>query len=185
MLNKGIILPSKSPWASPIVLVTKKNGSTQFCGDYRKVNAVTRKDAYPIPRVDDTLDTLSGSTWFSTIDLRSGYWQVEMVPSDRDKTTFCTQVGLFEFNVMLFGLCNGPATLQHLMNCVLAGLQWSSCLVYIDDIIIIGKSFEKHLHHLQQILKSVGLKIHPQQMPFSSAKSELLGAYCFCRRGVS
>ena len=78
--------------------------------DYRKVNGVTRKDAYPIPRVDDTLDTLSGSTWFSTIDLKSGYWQVEMTPKDGEKISFCTQEGLFEFNVMPFGLCNAPAT---------------------------------------------------------------------------
>ena len=85
MLDKGVILPSKSPWASPIVLVTKKDGSTRFCVDYRKVNVVTCKDAYPIPRVDDTLDTLSGSTWISTIDLRSGYWQVEMAPATERK----------------------------------------------------------------------------------------------------
>ena len=128
--------PSKSPWASTIVLVTK-DGSIRFCVDYRKINAVTCKDAYPIPRVDDTLDTLSGSTWFSTIDLKSGYWQVEMAPQDREKTAFCTQEGSFEFNVMPFGLCNAPATFQHLVDCVLVGLQWSSCLVYIDDSIII------------------------------------------------
>ena len=134
MLKKGIISPSKSPWASPIVLVAKKDGSTRFCIDYRKVNSVTHKDAYPLPRVDDTLDTLVGSIWFSTIDLKSGYWQVEVAPEHREKTAFCTQEGLFEFNVMPFGLCNAPATFQRLMDCVLAGLQWSNCLVYIDDI---------------------------------------------------
>lgn len=123
MLTKGIISPSKSPWVSPIVLVNKKDGTTRFCVDYRKVNSVTHKDAYPLPRVDDTLDTLSGSNWFSTIDLKSGYWQVEMAPEDREKTAFCTREGLFEFNVMLFGLCNAPATFQRLMDCVLAGLQ--------------------------------------------------------------
>ena len=99
MLKKGIISPSKSPWASPIVLVAKKDGSTRFCIDYRKVNSVTRKDAYPLPRVD-TLDTLVGLVWFSTIDLKSGYWQVEVVPAHREKTAFCTQEGLFEFNVI-------------------------------------------------------------------------------------
>ena len=90
MLKKGIISPSKSPWASPIVFVAKKDGSTRFCIDYRKVNSVTHKDAYPLPRVDDTLDTLVGSIWFSTIDLKSGYWQVEVAPEHREKTAFCT-----------------------------------------------------------------------------------------------
>ena len=119
----------------------KKDGTTRFCVDYRKVNDVTIKDAYPLPRVDDTLDTLAGSVWFSTLDLKSGYWQVKVAPEDREKTAFCTQEGLFEFNVMPFGLCNAPATFQHLMDSVLAGLQWSSCLVYLDDIIIMGRSF--------------------------------------------
>ena len=187
MLDKGIITPSRSPWASPIVLVTKKDGSTRFCVDYRKVNTVTRKDAYPLPRVDDTLDTLSGSTWFSTIDLKSGYWQVEMTPNDREKTAFCTQEGLFEFNVMPFGLCNASATFQRLMDCVLAGLQWSSCLVYIDDIIIVGRSFEEHLHHLQQVLdrlKSAGLKIQPSKCHFLQKKVNFLG-HIVSSEGVS
>ena len=129
MLKKGIISPSKSPWASPIVLVAKKDGSTRFYIDYRKVNSATHKDACPLSRIDDTLDTLVGSIWFSTIDLKSGYWQVEVAPEHREKTAFCTQEGLFEFNVMPFGLCNAPATFQRLMDCVLAGLQWSNCLV--------------------------------------------------------
>ena len=187
MLDKRIISPSKSPWASPIVLVAKKDGSTRFCVDYRKVNGVTCKDAYPIPRVDGTLDTLSGSTWFSTIDLKSGYWQVEMAPKDREKTAFCTQEGLFEFNVMPFGLCNAPATFQCLMDCILAGLQWSSCLVYIDDIIIVGRSFEEHLHHLQQVfdrLKSAGLKIHPSECHFLHKKVNFLG-HIVSTEGVS
>ena len=109
-----------------------------ICVDYRKVNAVTHKDAYPIPRVDDTLDTLSGSTWFYKIDLTKGYCQVEMAPADREKTAFCTQKGLFEFNVMPFGLCNAPATFQCLMDCVLAGLQWSSCLVTLMTLSSLG-----------------------------------------------
>ena len=100
MLEKGVIQPSSSPWASPVVLVS---GSLRFCVDYRKVNAVTRKDAYPLPWVDDTLDTLSGSQCFSTLDLISRHWQVNMSPSDQEKTAFCTTEGLFEFTKMLFG----------------------------------------------------------------------------------
>ena len=109
MLERDVIQPSASPWVSPIVLVQKKKGSTRFCVDYRKVNKVTRKDAYPLPRIDDTLDTLSGAKWFSTLDLISGYWQVVVDPKDREKTAFCTPEGLFEFKVMPFGLCNAPA----------------------------------------------------------------------------
>ena len=178
MLSRDIISPSKSPWASPIVLVGKKDGSTRFCVDYRKINEVTRKDAYPLPRVDDSLDTLAGSRWFSTIDLKSGYWQVEVAPEHRQKTAFCTQEGLFEFNVMPFGLCNAPATFQCLMDSVLAGLQWSACIVYIDDIIIMGRSFEEHLQNLQQVferLRVAGLKLHPGKCQFLQKEVYFLG----------
>ena len=130
MMQK-LIAPSKSPWSSPIVLVQKKDGSTRFCANYRKINEVTRKDAYPIPRINETLDTLAGATLFSTLDLRSGYWQVEMDPKDREKIAFCTPEGLFEFNMMPLGLCNAPATFQQLMDSILAGLHWRSCLVYV------------------------------------------------------
>ncbi len=134
MKDRDVIQPSTSPWASPVVLVRKKDGSLRFCVDYRKVNAITRKDAYPLPRIDDSLDALSRAKWFSTIDLLSGYWQVEMSEEDQEKTAFCTQDVLFEFKGMPFGLCNAPA----LMNLTLAGLQWSSCLVYMDDVVIVG-----------------------------------------------
>ena len=157
MQSKDVIQPSQSPWASPVVLVQKRNGSTRFCIDYRKLNAVTRKDAYPIPRIDDTLDTLAGSRWFSTLDMVSGYWQVEVGEEDREKTAFCTPSGLFEFKVMPFGLCNGPATFQGLMDLVLAGLQMSHCLVYVDDVIVMGRSFQEHLHNLRQVFGRVSV----------------------------
>ena len=178
MLGRNVIQPSNSPWASPVVLVPKKDGSLRFCVDYRRVNAVTRKDAYPLPRVDDTLDTLSGSKWFSTLDLLSGYWQVEVDPEDREKTAFCTHEGLFEFRVMPFGLCNAPATFQRLMDAVLAGLQWSSCLVYIDNLVIPGKTFLEHLAHLRQVfqrLKVEGLKLKTSKCNLCLKEVEFLG----------
>lgn len=178
MLTEKVIRPSSSPWASPIVLVKKKDGSIRFCVDYRKVNGVTRKDAYPLPRVDDTLDTLAGAKWFSTLDLVSGYWQVEVKPEDREKTAFCTPEGLFEFNVMPFGLCNAPATFQRLMDLVLAGVQWTSCLVYIDDVIITGKAFEEHLKNLVEVLKRLrgaGLKLKPRKCNLCSLQVGFLG----------
>ncbi|GFW53059.1 retrovirus-related Pol polyprotein from transposon 412 [Trichonephila clavipes] len=115
MQENDIIEPSSSPWASPIVLVRKKDGSTRFCVDYRKLNDVTKKDSYPLSRIDDTLDTLSGHKWFSTLDLKSGYWQVEIHPEDREKTAFTSGQGLWQFKVMPFGLCNAPATFERLM----------------------------------------------------------------------
>jgi hypothetical protein len=177
MLDKDIIQPSSSPWASPIVLV-KKDDSFRFCVDYRKLNEVMHKDAYPLPCIDDTLNILAGSQWFSTLDLLSGYWQVEVADKDRPKTAFYTTVGLFEFKDMPFGLCNAPSTLQRLMDLVLAGLQWSHCLVYIDDVVILGRSFEEHLQHLQQVfdrLQQAGLKLKPRKCHFLQRKVDYLG----------
>ena len=177
----------KSPWASPIVLVHKKDGSWQFCIDYQKVNAVTRKDAYPLLRIDDTLDTMAGSKWFSTSNLLSGYWQVEVDECDKEKTAFCTSDELFEFRVMPFGLYNAPATFQRLMNLTLAGLQFSSCLVYIDDIIILGKSFEDHLVNLRLVLtqlQEAGLCIKPSKCALFQKQVIYLG-HIVSREGVT
>ena len=160
MLQKNIIQPSSSPWASPVVLVGKKDGSLRFCVDYRKLNTITRKDAYPLPRVDDSLVALSGSRVFSTLDLLSGYWQVEIDEKDRPKTAFTTGDGLFEFRVMPFSLCNAPAVFQRLMDLVLSGIR----LVYIDDIVIMGKTFKNHLQNLRIVLerlRGAGLRLKP------------------------
>ena len=187
MQEKDVIEPSASPWASPIVLVRKKDGSTRFCVDYRKLNSVSRKDAYPLPRIDDTLDTLAGAQWFSTLDLISGYWQVEVDPRDRPKTAFCTTEGLFQFKVMPFGLCNAPATFQRLMDLVLAGLQWSHCLVYLDDVIVLGKSFSDHLQNLQTVfarLRQAGLKLKPTKCSLLQQKVQYLG-HIVSRSGVA
>ena len=177
MLNNGIIEPSDSSWPSPVVLAKKKDGSLCFCVDYRKVNAVTRKDAYPLPRVDDTLDTLGGSKFFTTLDLASGYWQVEVATEDRPKRAFVIPEGLFQFKVMLFGLCNALATFQRLMDRVLGGLKWSSCLVYFDDIIVIGSTFSEHLKHLAAVLNHLrqsGLKLNPTKCKLCQQQVMLL-----------
>ena len=144
-----------------------------FCVDYRKVNSVTRKDAYPLPRVDDTLDTLMGAKWFTTLDLVSGYWQVEVHEDDQEKTAFC----LFEFKVMPFGLCNAPATFQRLMDMILAGLQWTTCLIYLDDVIVLGRTFIEHLDHLEAVfsrLCEASLKLQPFKCNLCRAKVNFL-----------
>ena len=178
MLDKDIIQPSVSPWASPVVLVPKKDGTLRFCVDYRQLNSITSKDAYPLPRIDETLDTLAGSVWFTTLDLISGYWQVEVKPEDREKTAFCTKDGLFEFKVMPFGLCNAPATFQRLMDLVLAGMQWSQCLVYLDDIIIPGRSVKEHLRNVASVLqrlRDAELKLQPAKCSFFQKQVKYLG----------
>ncbi|GFX38676.1 hypothetical protein TNCV_4187651 [Trichonephila clavipes] len=152
MKNNDVIEPSSSPWASPIVLVRKKDGSTRLCVDYRRLNDVTKKDSYPLPRIDDTLDILAGNTWFSTLDLKSVYWQVELQHDDKDKAALTTGQGLWQFQVMLFGLCNVPATFERLMEKVLGGLSYKACLVYLDGIIMVGRSFEEHLKNIRRVL---------------------------------
>ena len=132
----------------------------------------------PWHAIDETLDTLSGSCIFTTLDLLSGYWQVEVRPEDREKTAVCTSERLFEFNVMPFGLCNAPATFQRLMDCVLAGLHWQSCLVYLDDVLILGRSFSEHLHNLRDVfdrLREAGLKLKPSKCTFGQKEVAFLG----------
>ncbi|XP_036001790.1 uncharacterized protein LOC118565513 [Fundulus heteroclitus] len=163
-LRAGLARQSHSSWASPIVMVRKKDGTYRLCIDYRALNDCTIKDAYPLPRIQDTLDTLSSAKWFSTLDLASGYWQVELTPRARKAAAFCSRNGLFEWNVMPFGLCNAPATFQRLMDRVLAGMQWETCLVYLDDIIVLGRDVPEMLERLGQVfhrLHQANLKLKP------------------------
>jgi hypothetical protein len=133
--------------------VRKKNGELRFCVDYRKLNDVTKKDCFPLPRIDDTIDTLAGSNWFSTLDFNIGYWQLDVHPDDKEKTAFSTGQGLWQFTVMLFGLCNAPVTFERQMEKVLRGLTYDSCLVYLDDEIVIGRTFHEHLTNLRKVLQ--------------------------------
>jgi hypothetical protein len=156
MEANGIIRRSYSPWASPVVIVGKKGGDKRLCIDYRKVNAATKVDAYPLPRIDDLLDSLGGSQWFTTLDLASGYWQVAMHLEDVEKTAFITPSGLYEFLVMPFGLNNAPGTFQRLMNWVLRDFLGLFVAVYLDDVIIHTKgSFELHIDHLTQVFQAL------------------------------
>ena len=154
MLSTGVIRHSDSPWASPVVMVKKRDGSLRFCVDFRQVNAATIKDAHPIPQIDDLLDTPHGCRWFSMLDLKSGYWQVPIQEQEKEKTAFPTSSGqLFEFNQVPFGLCNAPATFSRLMDRVLAGLHWETCLFYLDNIIVFAATWEEHLARLRQVFE--------------------------------
>ena len=153
MRADGIIQPSHSPWASPIVIVPKKDGSLRFCVDYRRLNAVTRKDVYPLPRIEDILASLGEAKRFTSLDLASGYWQIELDESAREKSAFTTHRGLYEFTRMPFGLCNAPATFQRVMQQVLAGVEWDSVFSFIDDLLVASKTFSEHLNHLREVLQ--------------------------------
>ncbi|UYV84144.1 K02A2.6-like, partial [Cordylochernes scorpioides] len=186
MAEQDVIEPSSSPWVSPVVLVKKKDGSTRFCVDYRRLNDLTKKDFYPLPRIDATLDTLSRSQWFSTLDLKSGYWQVSIHPEDRKKTAFTTGNRPWQFKVMPFGLCNAPATFERLMETVLQGIPLETCLVYLDDIIVMGKSFEEHLINLERVLQKIRgarLKLNPRKCKPFKEKVCYLG-HVISRQGI-
>ena len=170
MLKQNIIQPSCSLWASPIILVRKKDGCLRFCMEYRSLNAFTKPDHFPLPKIDDMLDQLE---YFSTLDLASGYWQDKMSDTSREKTAFVTQHGLFEFRVMPFGLTNAPAVFQRLMHEVVSTLNpmggQSFVSVYTDDLLVYSKTLDEHLHHLGRVmdrLREVNLKLQPAKCHF-------------------
>jgi len=147
MLATGVIEPSISSWASPVCLVKKKNGTFRFCIDYRRVNAVSKKDAYPIPDIQDALDNLRGSRYFATIDLLSGYWQLGMTDRAKERSAFCTRRGLFHFTRMPFGLSGAPGSFCRLISIVLRDLLWVICLCHLDDIVIYARTLSSMREH--------------------------------------
>ena len=166
LLDKKIIKESTTPYASPIVLVRKADGTLRLCVDYRKLNQKTRKDAHPIPRIDESMDALHGARWFSTLDLLSGYHQVAMAEEDRHKTGFTTPFGLYEYLRMPFGLCNAPGTFQRMMQACLGDQFFSSVLCYLDDLLVYSQTFDEHLERLERVfdrLRQHGLKIKPSK----------------------
>ena len=152
MEKSGVIEPSQSEWAAPIVIVKKKDGSLRICVDYRRLNSVTAMDAYPMPRTDELIDKLGKAKYITTLDLARGYWQVPMNEEDKDKTAFITPKGLYQFRVMPFGLCGAPATFQRMMDRVIRGLE-SSVAVYLDDVVIFSETWDDHIQHVREVLK--------------------------------
>ena len=148
------------------------------CIDYRKLNQLTQKDAIPLPQTDDVLEALGGAQWFSSLDLASGYWQMQVKEDDRPKTAFSTHKEQFQWRVMPFGLTNGPANFTRLMNLPLSGLTWTHCLVYLDDIIIWASTFENHIHRLRLVfdrMRTAGLKLKPSKCHFLQKEVTFLG----------
>ncbi|KAG1957220.1 thy-1 membrane glycoprotein [Pimephales promelas] len=178
MAANGIIEPSDSPWAAPMVMVRKKTGAWRPCVDFRRLNAVTRKDSYPLPRIDDALDYVAGSCWFSSLDLRSGYWQVELAAEARPKTAFTIGQGLWQFKVMPFGLCNAPATFERLMERVLKDIPRTRCVVYLDDLLVHARDFDQAVHNLREVLtaiRSAGLRLNPAKCNLLTRQTQFLG----------
>ncbi|MES9882037.1 MAG: pol polyprotein [Sedimenticola sp.] len=178
MLEAGVIQESTSEWASAPVLIRKRDGSVRWCIDYRALNEVTRKDVFPLPLVDDCLDTLAGSVWFSKLDANSAYWQIKVREEDRRKTAFITKYGLFEHVRMGFGLCNAPATYSRVMNLVLRGLNWKIALAFLDDILVLGSNFGHHLTNLASTLsrfREYGLKLKPKKCTLFQKEVDFLG----------
>jgi hypothetical protein len=178
MLNQGVIRPSSSPWSSPIVLAKKKNGDWRFCIDFRKINELTKKDVYPLPRIDELLDVLRGSKYFSTLDLASGYWQIPLNEKSKEITAFRTPNGHYEFEVLAFGLTNAPAAFQRMMDSTLNKLIGKGVLVYLDDVIVYGDSHEVHLERLEKVLQALQnaqLRCRPDKCHFAYRKIKYLG----------
>jgi len=174
LLDMNIIRPSHSPWASNVVLVKKKDNSLRMCVDYRMLNKNSKKDSYALPRIEELLDCLSGNRFFSVIDMKSGYHQVEIFEDHKERTAFSVgPLGFYEF-----GLTNSPATYQRLMENILADLNLRICCVFIDDVIIFGKTYEEQLHNLQlvfDIIKTANLKLSPKKCEFFKRKVKFVG----------
>ena len=184
MREARVIEKSSSPWNASVLLVKKPDGTWRF---YRKLNTVTKKDCYPIPRIDETIDKLGKAKVFTTLDLKSGYWQVAMADSDKEKTAFTTRSGHWQFTVMPFGLCNAPATFQRLMDLVLDEYKFEFVLVYLDDIIIYSNTFEDHLLHLDSVFKKIqeaGLTLKFDKCTFAASELKFLG-HIITEKGVA
>ncbi|CAF1415622.1 unnamed protein product [Rotaria sordida] len=178
LLERGQIEESTSPWSSPIVLVKKKDKTMRFCIDYRRLNAITIKDAFPLPRIDEIFDQLSDATYYTKFDFKSGYFQVPLSKEDRPKTAFSTRDNHYQFTVLPQGITNGPATFQRVINHILGPTRWKYALAYIDDVIIYSKTFEEHLSHVNEIctiLKNARFRLNPEKCEIARTQTDYLG----------
>ena len=165
-LEAGVNRPSSLAWAAPTILICKSDGTVRWCIDYRRLNDRSVKDAYPLPRIDMCFDSLGGVRHFSTLNLQSGYWQIQVEEADTHKTAFITKYGLIECIKMPFGLCSAPNTFQRCMELVFRGLQWCTVVIYLDDIIILGCTMEENLDRLDEALgrlEEANLKLKPSK----------------------
>ncbi|RXN07448.1 Retrovirus-related Pol polyprotein from transposon 297 [Labeo rohita] len=176
LLDAGVIRESMSPYSSPIVVVKKKSGDIRLCIDYRKLNQRTIKDAYALPKLEDTFMALVGSKWFSVLDLKSGFYQIEVEEKDKAKTAFVCPVGFYEFNRMPQGVTNAPSTFQRVMEKCMADINLREVLVFIDDIIVFSKDLEEHEKRLLRVLrrlKEYGLKLAPEKCVFRNSLQKI------------
>ena len=179
MLDGGAICPSQSPWCNAVVLVRKKDGGLQFCIDFRRLNSRAKKDAYPLPQMQETMESMVGTRFFSTMDLKSGFWQVKMAKDSQQYTAFTVgSMGVYEFLRMPYGLCNALATFQRLMQNCLGELNLTYALIYLDDVIVFSRTEEEHLHHLRVVFTRFlehGLKLKPSKCHFLQDEITFLG----------
>ncbi|CAF0786226.1 unnamed protein product [Adineta steineri] len=177
MLRAGIAIPSTSEWSSPVVLLTKPDGTFRFIIDYRKLNVITKKDVFPQPSIEELVQRLGGHSWFTKIDMKAGYHQIPIQHKDKEKTAFVTQDGLYQFEVLPMGLTNAPASFQRLMHNIIGYNRWDYTCVYLDDVIIFSNSFEQHMNHLQeifQILKDHNFTLNPNKCSIAQQSIEFL-----------
>jgi len=179
LLASGIIRKSYSPWASNVVLARKKDNSLRMCVDYRQLNQRTIKDSYALPRIEEILDSLSGAKYFTVLDMKSGYHQVEIEETHKQRTAFTVgPLGFYEFNRLPFGLANAPATYQRLMEECLGDLHLKMCFIYLDDLIIFSSTYEEHMERLEKVfgkLRECGLKLSPKKCSFLQKRVKFVG----------